>query len=94
MEAIAARHRTHKTKRKRRHWRNNDEEESEGEEDVRREQSDREDEAKELTAIQKACLAFCIALLDQKHIYHDYDSAIVCALAVLGVKSPGWKSVD
>jgi superfamily II DNA helicase RecQ len=93
-EAMIEQQGTHKTKRKGRRRRNNDKEESEGEEYAGQEQPDGEDEAKELTAIQRACLAFCIALLDQKHIHHDYDSAMVCALAVLGVKSPGWKGVD
>ena len=48
----------------------------------------------ELPAIRQACLSFRITLLDQRHIQHDYDSAIVCALAVLSVKSAGWKGVD
>jgi hypothetical protein len=39
-------------------------------------------------------LWFCIALLDQRNIDHDYDSAFVCGLAVLGVKEVGWKGVD
>ncbi|KAK3615191.1 hypothetical protein LTR56_026752 [Elasticomyces elasticus] len=71
--------------------RDKDEDEGRDEEEVQRDQGE---PLKALTAIQKACLTFCIALLDQKHIHHDYDSAMVCALAVLGVKSPGWKGVD
>ncbi|KAK3620619.1 hypothetical protein LTR22_025520 [Elasticomyces elasticus] len=92
-EAIAAEHRPQKTKRKRKRKRRRDKDEDEGrdEEEVQRDQGE---PLKALTAIQKACLTFCIALLDQKHIHHDYDSAMVCALAVLGVKSPGWKGVD
>jgi hypothetical protein len=35
-----------------------------------------------------------MALLDQRNIDHDYDSAFVCGLAVLGVKEVGWKGVD
>jgi RecQ family ATP-dependent DNA helicase len=52
------------------------------------------EEQKELTGIQKACLEFCIALLNCKHQNGDYDSAMVCALAILGVDDAGWKGVD
>jgi hypothetical protein len=39
-----------------------------------------------LSRIQKACLAFCIALLNQSITRKEYDNPLVCALAVLGVK--------
>jgi hypothetical protein len=39
-----------------------------------------------LLGIQKACLEFCIALLSQSITRKEYDSLLVCALAVLGVK--------
>jgi hypothetical protein len=76
-----------KQKRKKRRRRDdaNSEEEEQGEEET---------EQEELIAIQRACLRFCIALLDQRNIDHDYDSAFVCSLAVLGVKEVGWKGVD
>jgi hypothetical protein len=43
-------------------------------------------EPEALLSIQKACLAFCIALLSQAITRKEYDSPLVCALAVLGVK--------
>jgi hypothetical protein len=42
-----------------------------------------------LSGIQKACLEFCIALLSQSITRKEYDSPLVCALAVLGVKEDG-----
>jgi hypothetical protein len=39
-----------------------------------------------LSQIQKACLAFYIALLNQSITCKEYDNPLVCALAVLGVK--------
>jgi hypothetical protein len=47
-----------------------------------------------LTRIQKACLAFCIALLNQSITRKEYDSPLVYALAVLGVKEDGWKGAE
>jgi hypothetical protein len=47
-----------------------------------------------LTNIQKACLEFCIALLSQSITRKEYDSPLVCALAVLGVKEDGWKGAE
>jgi hypothetical protein len=46
-------------------------------------------QAVQLSRIQKACLRFCIALLDQRITRKEYDSPLVCALAVLGVKEEG-----
>ncbi|KAG9382320.1 DUF3505 multi-domain protein [Pyrenophora tritici-repentis] len=48
-------------------------------------------EPKKLSKIQKACLEFCIALLNHRITRREYDSPLVCALAVLGVKEDGWK---
>jgi hypothetical protein len=42
-----------------------------------------------LSRIQKTCLEFCIALLDHRITRREYDSPLVCALAVLGVKEEG-----
>ena len=83
-----------KTKPKRRRRREQDEEESDANDDVRQVWKGADDEGMELNSIQTACLSFCIALLDQQQIHNDYESAMVCALAVLGVKDPGWKGVD
>jgi superfamily II DNA helicase RecQ len=47
-----------------------------------------------LSRIQKACLAFCIALMNQSITRKEYDSPLVCALAVLGVKEDGWKGPE
>jgi hypothetical protein len=47
-----------------------------------------------LTRLQKACLEFCIALLDHRITRREYDSPLVCALAVLGVKEDGWKGPE
>jgi hypothetical protein len=42
-----------------------------------------------LSRIQKACLAFCIALLNQSITRKEYNNPLVCVLAVLGVKEDG-----
>jgi superfamily II DNA helicase RecQ len=47
-----------------------------------------------LSGIQKACLRFCIELLNQAITRKEYDSPLVCALAVLGVKEEGWKGPE
>ncbi|CAG5136910.1 uncharacterized protein ALTATR162_LOCUS4 [Alternaria atra] len=51
-------------------------------------------EPTKLSRLQKACLAFCIALLNQSITRKEYDSPLVCALAVLGVKEDGWKGAE
>ncbi|KAJ4398868.1 hypothetical protein N0V91_009870 [Didymella pomorum] len=51
-------------------------------------------EPQTLSSIEKACLAFCIALLSQSITRKEYDSPMVCALAVLGVKEDGWKGPE
>jgi hypothetical protein len=47
-----------------------------------------------LSRLQKACLEFCIALLNHRITRRKYDSPLVCALAVLGVKEEGWKGPE
>jgi hypothetical protein len=47
-----------------------------------------------LSRIQKACLAFCIALLNQSITSKEYDSSLICALAVLGVQEDGLKGPE
>lgn len=42
-----------------------------------------------LTPIQRACLDFCIELLNQRVVHREYDCALVCAMAVLGVRDRG-----
>jgi hypothetical protein len=51
-------------------------------------------QAVRLPSIQKACLKFCIVLLDHRITRREYDSSLVCALAVLGVKEDGWKGSE
>ncbi|KAL5373159.1 hypothetical protein DPSP01_012912, partial [Paraphaeosphaeria sporulosa] len=47
-----------------------------------------------LSRMEKACLAFCITLLSQSITCKEYDSPLVYALAVLGVREDGWKGVE
>ncbi|MCJ1360886.1 MAG: hypothetical protein MMC33_010895, partial [Icmadophila ericetorum] len=59
------------------------------------EEEEEEDEIREeLTDAQRACLRFCMALLDQAVNRHEYESPLVCAMAVLGVTAGGWKGPD
>jgi hypothetical protein len=51
-------------------------------------------EPESLSGIQKVCLGFCIALLSQSITRKEYDSPLVCALAVLGVKEDSWKGPE
>jgi hypothetical protein len=37
-----------------------------------------------MPAIKQACLEFCVELLNQCHRTHEYESALVCAMAVQG----------
>ena len=46
-------------------------------------------EPKPLTRIQRACLEFCIELLNQRIHNNEYDMALICATAVLGVRPFG-----
>ncbi|KAJ0412938.1 hypothetical protein BJY00DRAFT_320302 [Aspergillus carlsbadensis] len=45
---------------------------------------DAEVAAWQMTPIEQACLEFCIKLLNQRHRTHEYESALVCAMAVQG----------
>ena len=47
-----------------------------------------------MTDAHRACLQFCYELLQQRITRKEYDSVLVCALAVLGVKSDGWIGAD
>ena len=47
-----------------------------------------------MTDAHRACLQFCHELLQQRITKKEYDSVLVCALAVLGVKSDGWMGAD
>ncbi|CEL11545.1 hypothetical protein ASPCAL14646 [Aspergillus calidoustus] len=41
-------------------------------------------EAWQMTPVEQACLEFCIELMNQRHRTHEYESALVCAMAVQG----------
>ncbi|KAH3277027.1 hypothetical protein KXV19_006590 [Aspergillus fumigatus] len=43
---------------------------------------------------ERACLEFCVELLNQRHRTHKYESALVCAMAVLGRGVDGWRDAD
>ena len=47
-----------------------------------------------LSPIQKRCLDFCIELLNQRVVQREYDSAMVCAMAVLGLRERGWRTPE
>src|SRR6266480_1839582 len=70
--------------------------ESDVEEDADNDETNNTDtnKPKPLARIQRACLDFCIELLNQTVTRREYDSALVCALAVLGVDEDGWKGPD
>ncbi|KAL1993927.1 hypothetical protein VTN49DRAFT_2596 [Thermomyces lanuginosus] len=43
-----------------------------------------------MSSIEKACLEFCVELLNQPCGANDFNSVLMCALAVLGRKELGW----
>ncbi|KAE8550147.1 hypothetical protein EYB25_008678 [Talaromyces marneffei] len=48
-----------------------------------------------LTPLQRACLDFCIELLNQRVVHREYDCALVGAMAVLGVRDRGgWRTPE
>ncbi|KAK3613862.1 hypothetical protein LTR56_027628 [Elasticomyces elasticus] len=71
-----------------------EDDETDAEEDAIRAQS--VEEQQELEDVQRACLQFCIALMDcpASTQHHEYEFAMVRAMAVLGVKTHGWKGPD
>jgi hypothetical protein len=44
--------------------------------------------------IKKACLEFYIELLNQRYRTHEYESALVYAIAMLGRSEKGWRDAD
>ncbi|KAG9382315.1 DUF3505 domain containing protein [Pyrenophora tritici-repentis] len=74
-----------------------DEEDEAEDMDEEREELDEEmmddiDEAIEVAEEEpESVFEFCIALLNHRITRREYDSPLVCALAVLGVKEDGWK---
>jgi hypothetical protein len=55
---------------------------------------DAEVEAWQMPAIEQACLEFCVELLNQRHRTHEYESALVCAMAVQGWGEARWRDPD
>lgn len=55
---------------------------------------DEEPVHKQMNGVQTACLDFCIQLLNQEITQSEYESPLVCALAVLGVSETGWREPD
>ncbi|KAL4971138.1 hypothetical protein BDW66DRAFT_155983 [Aspergillus desertorum] len=47
-----------------------------------------------MSPIETACLEFCIELLNQKVRVHEYESPLVCAMAVLGRGRNAWRDPD
>jgi hypothetical protein len=58
------------------------EEEQEEEEEEGTREVEAEVEAWQMPAIEQACLEFCVELLNQCYHTHEYESALVCAMAV------------
>ncbi|KAG9382299.1 DUF3505 multi-domain protein [Pyrenophora tritici-repentis] len=77
-----------------------DEEDEAEDMDEEREELDEEmmddiDEAIEVAEEEpESVFEFCIALLNHRITRREYDSPLVCALAVLGVKEDGWKGPE
>ncbi|KAF1807959.1 hypothetical protein P152DRAFT_499608, partial [Eremomyces bilateralis CBS 781.70] len=55
---------------------------------------DKSDEFPTMTPVQTACLEFCIQLLNHKVMRNEYESALVCVLAVLGVNGDTWRDPE
>ncbi|KAL2816573.1 hypothetical protein BDW59DRAFT_166298 [Aspergillus cavernicola] len=51
-------------------------------------------EAWRMSPIKQACLEFCIKLLNQHHQTHEYESALVCAMAVQGWGEASWRDLE
>ncbi|KAJ5396387.1 uncharacterized protein N7487_003512 [Penicillium crustosum] len=52
------------------------------------------DISRPLTELDRACLDFCIELLNQQIHVQDYECALLCALAVQGHGPGGWRTAD
>ncbi len=69
----------------------NDEDSDNSEDGDQRRDGNENGAEESLTEVQQACLRFCMTLLQQRITRKEYDSVLVCALAVLGVKDDGWR---
>ncbi|KAF9882558.1 hypothetical protein FE257_007183, partial [Aspergillus nanangensis] len=43
---------------------------------------------------EQACLEFCVELLNQRPRTHEYESVLICAMAVLGRSETGWRDPE
>jgi superfamily II DNA/RNA helicase len=57
-------------------------------------QPGQDDGCRDMNPIQKACLDFCVELLNMEIEFNEYESALVCALSVLGVSKLGWRGPE
>ncbi|KAL2834171.1 hypothetical protein BJY01DRAFT_253123, partial [Aspergillus pseudoustus] len=57
-------------------------------------EAEAEVEAWRMATIEQACLEFCIELLNQCHRTQEYESALVCAMAMQGWGEAGWRDPD
>ena len=67
---------------------------ADGHGDVDEDEGQRAHEVVHLEGLPRACLDFCMALLCETAREHEYEHALVCALAVLAVDGKGWKGYD
>ncbi|RAQ58266.1 hypothetical protein COH20_007739 [Aspergillus flavus] len=44
-----------------------------------------------MSDIEQACLGFCIELLNQTYYAQEYESVLICAMAMLGRGESGWR---
>lgn len=51
-------------------------------------------DAGRLSGLPEACLWFCTTLLNQMIQKKEYESPLICGLALLGVKADGWKDAN
>ncbi|KAL4972107.1 hypothetical protein BDW66DRAFT_154999, partial [Aspergillus desertorum] len=57
-------------------------------------QSARRSQQAVMSPMETACLEFCIELLNQRLKVHEYESPLVCAMAVLGWGEKAWRDPD
>ena len=48
----------------------------------------------QMSELKQACLAFCIELLNQTYHAQEYESVLICAMAVLGRGEFGWRDPE
>lgn len=71
-----------------------EEETSEGEENEEKEATSPVQKVIRLNPVAQKCMKFCLSLLYETIDNNEYDSTLICALAVLGITRTGWKGFD